>query len=94
MKFFFALSLLFAAILAVYATDNGLTTVVSWDRDSVVINGKRVFIYSGEFHYQRLPNPEMVMSTIALHFPEANEQSVDGRFAEVQGKWPECREVT
>lgn len=73
MKFFFALSLLFAAIVAVYATDNGLTTLVSWDRDSVIINGKRVFIYSGEFHYQRLPNPEMVMCIVALHLAEANE---------------------
>ncbi|EPE35453.1 (Trans)glycosidase [Glarea lozoyensis ATCC 20868] len=41
------------------STDNGLTTAVTWDNYSLSVNGERVFIYSGEFHYQRMPVPEM-----------------------------------
>ncbi|KAF2476740.1 uncharacterized protein BDR25DRAFT_375819 [Lindgomyces ingoldianus] len=41
------------------AADNGLTKVVSWDSHSLLINGERVIIMSGEFHYQRLPVPEL-----------------------------------
>ncbi|KAL3424741.1 glycosyl hydrolase family 35 [Phlyctema vagabunda] len=41
------------------ATDNGLQTDVTWDPYSITINGSRVFIFSGEFHYQRMPVPEM-----------------------------------
>ncbi|KAF2201860.1 hypothetical protein GQ43DRAFT_414862 [Delitschia confertaspora ATCC 74209] len=41
------------------ATDNGLTTLVSWDSHSLSINGSRILIMSGEFHYPRLPVPEL-----------------------------------
>lgn len=40
-------------------TDDGLTKLVEWDKYSLSVKGKRVFIYSGEFHYQRLPVPEL-----------------------------------
>ncbi|KAJ6044614.1 uncharacterized protein N7446_002807 [Penicillium canescens] len=43
----------------VFATDNGKTTDVTWDKYSLSIKGERVFIFSGEFHYQRLPVPEL-----------------------------------
>lgn len=43
----------------VLATDNGKTTDVTWDKYSLSVKGERVFIYSGEFHYQRLPVPEL-----------------------------------
>jgi len=43
----------------VYATSNGNTTDVTWDEYSLSVNGERVFIFSGEFHYMRLPVPEM-----------------------------------
>lgn len=43
----------------VSATDNGKTTDVTWDKYSLSVKGERVFIYSGEFHYQRLPVPEL-----------------------------------
>ncbi|KAK0660611.1 putative beta-galactosidase C [Lasiodiplodia hormozganensis] len=39
--------------------DNGYTDVVQWDENSLFINGERVYIYSGEFHYARLPVPEL-----------------------------------
>ena len=42
-----------------YATDDGLTKLVAWDKYSLQVEGKRVFIFSGEFHYQRLPVPEL-----------------------------------
>ena len=37
-------------------TPSGL---VLWDRFSLRINGTRVFLQSAEFHYQRLPVPEL-----------------------------------
>lgn len=40
-------------------TDDGLTKLVQWDKYSLSVKGKRLFIYSGEFHYQRLPVPEL-----------------------------------
>ncbi|KAB8231913.1 glycoside hydrolase family 35 protein [Aspergillus alliaceus] len=39
--------------------DNGLTDIVEWDRYSFLINGQRHFVFSGEFHYWRLPVPEL-----------------------------------
>ncbi|KAI8650678.1 Beta-galactosidase [Fusarium keratoplasticum] len=39
--------------------DNGLTDLVQWDTHSYFINGERLFIFSGEFHYWRLPVPEL-----------------------------------
>ena len=32
---------------------------ISWDRYSFVIDGKREWLWSGEFHYFRLPNPDL-----------------------------------
>ncbi|KAL1304118.1 hypothetical protein AAFC00_000549 [Neodothiora populina] len=45
--------------LPLYATDDGLTTAVTWDHFSLTVNGERVFILAGEFHYQRLPVPAL-----------------------------------
>lgn len=45
--------------LPLYATDDGLTTDVTWDQYSLMVNGERVFIFSGEFHYERMPVPEL-----------------------------------
>ncbi|GAB7366896.1 hypothetical protein MBLNU230_g1257t1 [Neophaeotheca triangularis] len=39
--------------------DNGLTTQVQWDRYSLIINGERLHMWSGEFHPFRLPVPEL-----------------------------------
>lgn len=36
-----------------------LQHVVTWDPDSLFINGERVFIFSGEFHPYRLPVPSL-----------------------------------
>lgn len=41
------------------ATDNGLTDLVTWDEHSLFVNNSRVYIFSAEFHYQRLPVPEL-----------------------------------
>ncbi|KAH0389378.1 glycoside hydrolase family 35 protein, partial [Aureobasidium melanogenum] len=53
--------LFYTFLLAVHvlATDNGLTTQVTWDPYSLMINGKRLFLFSGEFAYERMPVPEM-----------------------------------
>ncbi|KAH8683399.1 glycoside hydrolase superfamily [Tricladium varicosporioides] len=39
--------------------DNGLNKVVQWDHYSHIINGQRLFIWSGEMHYWRIPVPEL-----------------------------------
>ncbi|KAF3761817.1 family 35 glycoside hydrolase [Cryphonectria parasitica EP155] len=39
--------------------DDGLTDLVEWDHYSFKINGERLFIFSGEFHYWRFPVPEL-----------------------------------
>ncbi|TGJ88269.1 hypothetical protein E0Z10_g441 [Xylaria hypoxylon] len=39
--------------------DNGLTNLVKWDHYSFQINGQRLFLFSGEFHYWRYPVPEL-----------------------------------
>ncbi|RPA95845.1 hypothetical protein L873DRAFT_1791948 [Choiromyces venosus 120613-1] len=41
--------------------DNGLTKLVQWDETSLFINGEPIFIFSGEFHYWRIPNPSLYL---------------------------------
>ncbi|KAK3315775.1 beta-galactosidase B [Apodospora peruviana] len=38
---------------------NGLTRTVEWDHYSFLVNGERLFVFSGEFHYWRYPVPEL-----------------------------------
>ncbi|KAI0170069.1 putative beta-galactosidase B [Pestalotiopsis sp. NC0098] len=39
--------------------DDGLTDLVEWDHYSFHVNGQRLFVFSGEFHYWRYPVPEL-----------------------------------
>ncbi|KAL4934561.1 glycoside hydrolase family 35 protein [Aspergillus undulatus] len=39
--------------------DNGLSTVVQWDHYSFYVHGQRFFLFSGEFHYWRIPVPAL-----------------------------------
>lgn len=39
--------------------DNGINKVIQWDHYSFKINGKRLFVFSGELHYWRIPVPEV-----------------------------------
>jgi hypothetical protein len=48
------LLLLLAFAYGAKATDDGLTTDVTWDEYSLSVKGERVFIFSGEFHYLNL----------------------------------------
>lgn len=56
-----AVLLLLGAVVSLVSgqRDNGYTDVVQWDEGSLFVNGERVFIYSGEFHYARLPVPDL-----------------------------------
>ncbi|KAJ5130133.1 CAZyme family GH35 [Penicillium bovifimosum] len=57
-----SLFLVFLGLLPGYfvsATDNGKTTDVTWDQYSLSVKGERIYVFSGEFHYQRLPVPEL-----------------------------------
>lgn len=59
MRFLQLLFSFLAVLLGALAADNGLQTVVEWDNGSLQIDGERVIIMSGEFHYARLPVPEV-----------------------------------
>lgn len=61
MRFLVFLSLLLGCLshYFVSATNNGKTTEVTWDKYSLSVKGERVYIFSGEFHYMRLPVPEL-----------------------------------
>ncbi|KAJ3482157.1 hypothetical protein NLI96_g7176 [Meripilus lineatus] len=37
----------------------GLTDAVTWDRNSLFVQGQRIFVLSAEFHPWRLPNPDL-----------------------------------
>lgn len=39
--------------------NDGLNDVVQWDHFSFEIKGQRAFLFSGDFHYWRLPVPEL-----------------------------------
>ncbi|KAF8467613.1 glycoside hydrolase superfamily [Kalaharituber pfeilii] len=42
-------------------SDNGLTRKVQWDNSTLYIDGQKIFIYSGEFHYWRIPVPSLYL---------------------------------
>jgi hypothetical protein len=39
--------------------NDSVNTVVEWDHYSIFVNGKRLFLFTGEMHYWRIPVPEM-----------------------------------
>lgn len=39
--------------------NDGETDLVQWDHYSMIVNGERLFIWSGEMHYWRTPVPEL-----------------------------------
>ncbi|HEY6796684.1 MAG TPA: beta-galactosidase [Kineosporiaceae bacterium] len=40
------------------AAASGGPHAVTWDHDSLLVDGKRIYLWSGEFHYWRLPSPD------------------------------------
>ncbi|KAK7188532.1 hypothetical protein DPSP01_005498 [Paraphaeosphaeria sporulosa] len=59
MRFLRLLASLSSVLAAVSAIDNGLQKDVTWDSGSLLVDGERIIVMSGEFHYQRLPVPEL-----------------------------------
>lgn len=39
--------------------NDGDTDLIQWDHYSMTVNGERLFIWSGEVHYWRIPVPEL-----------------------------------
>ncbi|KAF2641762.1 hypothetical protein P280DRAFT_448976 [Massarina eburnea CBS 473.64] len=85
------LAAVFASLVVVWATDNGLQKIVTWDNGSLIVNGERVIIMSGEFHYQRLPVPELWldvfqkfkangMNTISIYFFWSYHSASKGKY--------------
>lgn len=64
MRPFFFIAALLAWVCGVSSTTNNLTDVVTWDKYSLLVNGQRVFINAAEFHYQRLPVPELWLDVL------------------------------
>ena len=82
---------IFALLLRALATNNGLQHVVEWDNGSLIINGSRVLIMSGEFHYARLPVPELWrdifekfkangMNTVSIYFFWSYHSASKGKY--------------
>ncbi|ORY70085.1 glycoside hydrolase superfamily [Pseudomassariella vexata] len=59
MRLFHLAVTLLGLVWGAVATSNGLTDLVTWDSYSLSVNGDRTYIYSAEFHYQRMPVPEL-----------------------------------
>ncbi|EEA22754.1 hypothetical protein TMatcc_001611 [Talaromyces marneffei ATCC 18224] len=57
-RFLTTVLLLFNAKLLVAQSSN-TSSPVHWDKYSLSINGERLFVFAGEFHYIRLPVPEL-----------------------------------
>lgn len=54
-----AISLVSTAVISAGGSSNATTHAVTYDHYSLSIDGKRTFIYSGEFHPFRLPSPDL-----------------------------------
>jgi hypothetical protein len=39
--------------------NDGIIDLVEWDHYSIFVNGERLFLFTGEMHYWRIPAPEM-----------------------------------
>lgn len=55
MRLLQSLLLLFVAVAAVFATSDGSTNAVTWDQYSLMVNGERLFIFSGELSVSPTP---------------------------------------
>jgi hypothetical protein len=70
-------SFLFWIWTLVLATNS--SSPVAWDKYSLSVNGQRLFVFSGEFHYQRLPVPELWLDVF--------EKLKANGFNAVSGRW-------
>jgi hypothetical protein len=68
------------------ALNDGLTKSVTWDSGSLMVDNDRVYILAAEFHYERMPVPEMWLVSIELHMRTSSSCShLKGHLPEVQG---------
>jgi beta-galactosidase len=51
--------LLLFNVKSIVAQSSNTSSPVHWDKYSLSINGERLFVFAGEFHYIRLPVPEL-----------------------------------
>ncbi|KAJ5639594.1 uncharacterized protein N7484_007456 [Penicillium longicatenatum] len=61
---FFRLVAALAFLCQALSMSNNLTHSVTWDEYSLIVNDERAFINAAEFHYQRLPVPEMWLDVL------------------------------
>lgn len=74
---------------AVKRDSNGYTNIVSWDKYSLILDGQRIFIHSGEFHPFRLPVCEVhcEFSTSADAFLNIGPRPMERCASKIQGGW-------
>ncbi|RAK90054.1 family 35 glycosyl hydrolase [Aspergillus costaricaensis CBS 115574] len=58
------LVLALATLCQAFSVSNHSSGAVTWDEYSLIVNGERVLINAAEFHYQRLPVPEMWLDVL------------------------------
>ncbi|CZR68512.1 related beta-galactosidase E [Phialocephala subalpina] len=67
--------------------NGGLQEIVTWDSQSIYINGKRVMILSGEFHPFRLPSPSLWLDVFQkIHSLGFNCVSFYINWAQIEGE--------
>lgn len=62
MQFTSLFAVLFALLFFPFrssAINDGLTKSVTWDSGSLMVDNDRVYILAAEFHYERMPVPEI-----------------------------------
>jgi beta-galactosidase GanA len=79
MHFTFIFSVLCELLLLPFqasALNDGLTKAVTWDSGSLMVDNDRVYILAAEFHYERMPVPEMWL--VSIHLLSGDDSYTNG----------------
>jgi hypothetical protein len=79
MHFTFIFSVLCGLLLLPFqasALNDGLTKAVTWDSGSLMVDNDRVYILAAEFHYERMPVPEMWL--VSIHLLSGDDSYTNG----------------
>ncbi|KAI4854214.1 beta-galactosidase B [Aureobasidium sp. EXF-8845] len=79
---------------------NGLTDLVEWDHYSFKVNGERLFIWSGEMHYWRIPVPELWVDVLhkvkaagGFHAPRDGVVDFESGAHNISSLFETCKEL-
>lgn len=80
MRFFHLFAVAISLFFGVLATDNGLQTDVEWDNGSLMVNGERVMIMSGEFRMLAIWNNQIMLERHANSCICASQTTLASQF--------------